>query len=274
MNIPKIIHQSGKTKFENLPEEDRGRVDLLKKNHPDWEYKYWTDEDNYNLIADHYPWFLPCYNSYKWPIQRADAVRVFYMHKYGGVYLDLDMLSLQPMDELFGRVLENDCQYLYNPSSSRGVLLFEEYPNAFSIQNALYNAIMASEPGHAFWTLCFFLLQEFNKSRLRIDQVKESRVFSTTGPKFLHEAFKRYINSSEKPEVSVLPYFYTNPVCLPKKDSDNQLVLFNKFNIASLFSLSGGSHWTSPPSEYLNKALVPDSYFIHQSKRTWTADLN
>jgi len=274
MNIPKIIHQSGKTKFENLPEEDRGRVDLLKKNHPDWQYKYWTDEDNYNLIADHYPWFLPCYNAYKWPIQQADAVRVFYMHKYGGVYLDLDMFSLQPMDELLRRVLENDCQYLYNPSSSRGVLLFEEYPNAFNVQNALYNAIMASEPGHAFWTLCFFLLQEFNKSRLRIDQAKESRVFSTTGPKFLHEAFKRYINSSEKPEVSVLPYFYTNPVCLPKKDSDNQLVLFNKFNIASLFSLSGGSHWTSPPSEYLNKALVPDSYFIHQSKRTWTADLN
>lgn len=132
---------------------------------------------------------------------------------------------------------------------------------------------MASEPGHAFWTLCFFLLQDFKVIQYKGND-KQQQVFKSTGPQFLYEAFRKYINSSEKPEVSVLPYFYTNPVCLPRKDSDNQLVLFNKFNIASLFSLSGGSHWTSPPSEYLNKALIPDSYFIHQSKRTWTADLN
>ena len=77
MNIPKIIHQSGKHQFKDLSREDLARIDLLKSHHEDWEYRYWTDEDNYNLIAEHYPWFLPCYNSYKWPIQRADAVRYF-----------------------------------------------------------------------------------------------------------------------------------------------------------------------------------------------------
>ena len=38
-----------------------------------------------------YPWFLSTYISYPYDIQRVDAIRYFILHKYGGVYVDLDI---------------------------------------------------------------------------------------------------------------------------------------------------------------------------------------
>ncbi|KAJ3896091.1 hypothetical protein GG344DRAFT_72572 [Lentinula edodes] len=37
---------------------------------------------------------------YKYAIQRADAIRYFVLHHYGGVYLDLDVGCLRPLDPL------------------------------------------------------------------------------------------------------------------------------------------------------------------------------
>lgn len=37
-----------------------------------------------------YPWFLETFDTYRFPIQRADAIRYFILAHYGGVYIDLD----------------------------------------------------------------------------------------------------------------------------------------------------------------------------------------
>lgn len=42
-------------------------------------------------MAKHYPSFLPTFDSYKYPIQRADAIRYFVLHRFGGIYMDLDV---------------------------------------------------------------------------------------------------------------------------------------------------------------------------------------
>ncbi|KAF8827977.1 hypothetical protein HHX47_DHR4001039 [Lentinula edodes] len=46
------------------------------------------DDSSREFIAEHYPWFLDTFNDYKYAIQRADAIRYFVLHHYGGVYLD------------------------------------------------------------------------------------------------------------------------------------------------------------------------------------------
>lgn len=46
-----------------------------------------------------YPWFLETFDSYPYPIQRADAIRYFVLHHFGGIYIDLDdvrALALPP----------------------------------------------------------------------------------------------------------------------------------------------------------------------------------
>ena len=52
IKIPKIIHQTFRTK--ELPKEIENTVDNLKKMNPDFEYRFYDDEDCYNFIKEHY----------------------------------------------------------------------------------------------------------------------------------------------------------------------------------------------------------------------------
>eukprot|EP00954_Amorphochlora_amoebiformis_P017194 1317548-Amorphochlora_amoeboformis.AAC.2 len=87
--IPKIIHQTYKT--DKVPKNWASTPPAWKSAHPGWKYEFWTDERNRKLIEDHYSWFLPTYDAYPYGIQRSDAARYFILHKYGGVYADLDI---------------------------------------------------------------------------------------------------------------------------------------------------------------------------------------
>ena len=86
--IPKIIHQTYIN--ASIPavwqEPQQTCLDL----HPDYEYKLWTDKKSREFIAAEYPWFLETFDGYPYPIQRADAIRYFVLHHFGGIYIDLD----------------------------------------------------------------------------------------------------------------------------------------------------------------------------------------
>ena len=63
-------------------------------------YMLWTDASSRAFIADNYSWFLDTFDNYAYPIQRADAIRYFVLYHYGGIYIDLDIGCLRPMDPL------------------------------------------------------------------------------------------------------------------------------------------------------------------------------
>ena len=140
--IPKIIHQTWKT--EGVPRSFGFFQQSWQRHHPDWEYCLWTDRDNREFIARHYPWFLPIFDGYATPICRVDAVRYFLLRHYGGVYADLDFECLRPLDDLLeGREavlgLEPDrhMDWHHEKMAEHAALAC--------------NAWMASRPGHPFW---------------------------------------------------------------------------------------------------------------------------
>jgi mannosyltransferase OCH1-like enzyme len=47
-----------------------------------------------DLLAKEYPWFVETWDHYRFPIQRADSIRYFILAHYGGIYIDLDNVSL------------------------------------------------------------------------------------------------------------------------------------------------------------------------------------
>ncbi len=98
-DIPRIIHQTWKD--NHLPTDYKQYRQTILDLHPDWEHRLWTDADNRNLIMKTFPWFLKTYDNYKHTIERVDAVRYFILLHYGGVYIDLDMECLKPVDDLF-----------------------------------------------------------------------------------------------------------------------------------------------------------------------------
>ena len=46
-------------------------------------------------LEQHYAWFLPAWHSYNETVLRGDAIRYFILHRYGGLYIDLDVECLR-----------------------------------------------------------------------------------------------------------------------------------------------------------------------------------
>ncbi|KAJ7684065.1 nucleotide-diphospho-sugar transferase [Mycena rosella] len=103
--IPRILHQTWKTgtlpdKWKSISQECR---DMMLTSSPlpsPSKYMLWTDESSREFIARHYPWFLNTFDDYSYAILRADAIRYFVLYHYGGIYLDLDIGCLRPLDPL------------------------------------------------------------------------------------------------------------------------------------------------------------------------------
>jgi cytoskeletal protein RodZ len=51
----------------------------------------YTDQQLRDLVHQNYPQFARIYDNFKHPIERVDFARYCIMHKYGGVYADMDM---------------------------------------------------------------------------------------------------------------------------------------------------------------------------------------
>jgi inositol phosphorylceramide mannosyltransferase catalytic subunit len=100
MRVPKIIHQTYKTK--TLPPDWEDTPKLWQEQHPGWQYEFWDDERNRAFIAEHYPWFLAQFDAYPNGIQRADAIRYFILYHYGGVYADMDIQPRRNIAPLLG----------------------------------------------------------------------------------------------------------------------------------------------------------------------------
>ncbi|KAF9495415.1 hypothetical protein BDN71DRAFT_877576 [Pleurotus eryngii] len=175
--IPRIIHQTWKS--ETLPEKwkevSQGCRDMM----PDYEYMLWTDEGSRDFIAEHYPWFLDTFDAYPYVIQRADAIRYFVLHKYGGIYIDLDIGCLRPMDPL-----------LVYP-----VILPKTIPVGVS------NDLMFAEQGHPFMEQTIHNLVTFDHSWV----LNYPTVMFSTGPMFLSAQYGIYTSSHPSGQVRILP---------------------------------------------------------------------
>lgn len=88
-------------KTSTLPDKWQASQDAIKKHLVGWAYVLMTDDDNLIFVRKYFPDFLNTYNSFPYPIQRADAIRYLWFYVNGGLYLDLDIEILKPLDPLF-----------------------------------------------------------------------------------------------------------------------------------------------------------------------------
>lgn len=139
--IPKIIHQTWKNK--NIPKKWSSYHKTWKDIFPESEFEHilWTDEDNRNLIKNHYSWFLKTYDNYPKNIQRADAIRYFILYHHGGIYADLDCEVRENFYEDLTHDTINLADNPYGPGSKM-------------------NNLMASNKGNEKWKIVFDELEK------------------------------------------------------------------------------------------------------------------
>lgn len=189
--IPPLLHQSWKSCTlpfrQNVWQQQCERV--LAKN---WTSLLWTDDDNRDFIATHYPSFLKLYDGYDVKIKRIDAVRYFYLWHFGGVYIDLDIACLQSFDRYRG---------------FRGRPLLPDSHAVFAFNNKAYNCIdgtclkdkteavpnafMAAPPRHPFFAYAIHAL----KTHANLTRRGKSHPLPVTGPVFLTTRLFRWIHT-------------------------------------------------------------------------------
>jgi inositol phosphorylceramide mannosyltransferase catalytic subunit len=163
--IPKIIHQTYIN--ASIPERWRPAQESCLELHPDYEYKFWSDEDSHTFIQKEYPWFLETFEQYAHNIQRADTIRYFVLAHYGGVYIDLD----------------NGCRRRLDPLLSFPAWVHLTDPTGIS------NDGMGATPRHPFFLYVIDQLQAYNRQW----GLPYITIMSSTGPLFLSVIWKRYM---------------------------------------------------------------------------------
>lgn len=108
--IPKTIHYIWLGK-NPLPEIARKCMASWEKFCPDYEIKRW---DESNLDLDKFKFVRQAYDAKKWAYA-SDALRFDILNTYGGIYLDIDVEFIKPLDESF---LKNKAFFAFEKEDS------------------------------------------------------------------------------------------------------------------------------------------------------------
>jgi glycosyltransferase involved in cell wall biosynthesis len=220
MAIPRLLHQTWKT--QQIPAEFRAWQQSCLDMHQGWQYKLWTDDDNRQFIATHFPWFLTTYDNYPTPIMRVDAVRYFILLFHGGVFLDLDYECLQPLDGLI------EAQRFVVGVEPESHLKLAQ-PRIRQLKQILCPTVMASEVGHPFL---------HHVCRRLISASANPGVLDATGPFFLSAAYDDY---PDKEHLYILEASQLYPVSKPEcRENTNEAT---RASMASAPAAHGVHHW-------------------------------
>jgi mannosyltransferase OCH1-like enzyme len=230
----KIIHQIWFGTIPNKKEASKAfegmrkyRDSWLLKN-PSWTYISWNIDRCLELVKHHYAQHREMYDNYPYPIQKCDTIRYFILHRYGGLYADMDYYCNRPWDE----VLQNYKNDIY----------LVETPNKLGNEKTIHisNSLMYSRPRHVFWSKLFIELEQ-NQTLPRYYGRHITIMFST-GPGILNRVYNMY---RTRYRLNYYPYKLFHPFGL----SSNIMTLQNKDKVYA-YHLGKGS-WENSDSKIL-----------------------
>ena len=212
--IPKIIMQSWKTK--DVPDHWSESPKSIQKHMPDWTYVLMTDEDNRNMVKEHFPDFLPYYDNLDYPIQKADTARYIFLYLYGGIYMDLDFVVTRDLSSMF---VHGD---IFLVSSG-------------NVSGYFTNSFMASKPRNKFW---LEMLEEIKKPKKWWYIGKHFLIMLQSGPLALSRVANR-----TKHVISIIPKKLVMPCSVCN---------INCSTCDAYLKPLEGSSWTSWDTTFLN----------------------
>jgi mannosyltransferase OCH1-like enzyme len=190
MIIPKNIFQTWKN--ETVPDNWKNAQQSVILMNPNWKYTLYTDSMNDTIIKNYFSDFYSTYISFKYPIQRADAIRYCILYLYGGIYLDLDYIANKSFDDL---VLNNEV----------GLIRSANTPSI------LTNSFLISIAKSEFWLKCIQQMTVKLPFYKRIS--KHFEIMYSTGPMMITGVYKKNKNLVEILEKIQTPCNVCVKVC-------------------------------------------------------------
>jgi mannosyltransferase OCH1-like enzyme len=262
--IPKIIH--------HISPEDKSLwhpfwsqcYESWYEQFPNYDFKIWNDQSDLDcLVKDHYPRYWNLYQAFPVHIMRIDFARLCILHKFGGIYADMDMFCYKN----FEHYLTKDIMFLEN--------LTHEYTDA-----QWENSMMSSAPGHRlleelmkYTQTCFIQFRpQFQKQNSNWRSIENDKIVNnTTGSGMISEAskhFQKYFDIGIFPcelfnnrPVSYDPKFYTKHIHTSVWGSE-----YAKTDLDRLLILNGCAYLTGNLDHCVLESLNNKDYQIVMNK--------
>jgi len=143
--IPKVIHQIWIGDQSKRPQEC---IDTIKRDNPDCEHKLWTEKELKTLkISKKLQLKIKCMEEM---CGKCDIYRYLILQQHGGIYIDADTISVEPLDEFFfktpGIAFENE--YCRQDLLAIGFLAF---PPNFPLMNDCLQHIESNKIQSPAW---------------------------------------------------------------------------------------------------------------------------
>ena len=153
--------------------------------HPEWQFIFWNDEQNALLAkCTGYEDVFEKRSS----IQQADLSRLLYLNEYGGLYADMDYISLQNHKHIINRDKNQvNLQHIQLQGREDQVIGFE-WGYARNQQNPL-------------WAFCLNIAR-----RQEGPSKRKGCPIWFTGPKFLNRCVKKYFKQQNKELEHMVSY--------------------------------------------------------------------
>ena len=185
--IPRIVHQIWWQGVDAIPPRYRRLRDSWMRHHPGWRFECWDEVKSRALMRQCYAGFYDMFDAYPLDIQRIDSIRYFILNAFGGVYLDMDMECLRPIDDL----IENKTFLLS--------------------QTLIYNnAVMGSSAAHPFWTILFERLGSYRAPAGLWEKSRAQYMAESCEPGLLNRTV-RAAGLAKEEGVQVCPGFVFEP---------------------------------------------------------------
>lgn len=147
-------------------------IQTIINNNKDFNYKLLTNNKIIKLIEndEEFPLLLKAYNKLKPYAYKSDLIRYYILYKYGGIYIDIDFVSINEIKELY-----NDYDLVVCKDIDA---------------NGISNGFISSKKGNLFFK---FVVEQLIDNLFNNNLNYESDL-EITGPLFFGKCFTNYFN--------------------------------------------------------------------------------
>jgi alpha 1,6-mannosyltransferase len=159
---------------------------------PNYQAREYDNEASRSFVEDKFPEFLSLYDGLDKPVMRADMWRYLILFHYGGVYFDLDVECLKPIDHWGADVHSSSPRNKTTPIRAMVGIEFRDTEGPFTSLLQFVQFTMAADVGHPIFYRAVQLINE-TVSNIRVGGPSVGDAEYVTGPKIFTRAVVEYL---------------------------------------------------------------------------------
>ena len=127
--IPKIIYQTWHSPEKKLSKSARDDLFILKKLNPEYEHKYFLDNEIETFVHENFPGEISeCFNKLNLIVCKVDLWRYLILLKNGGIYLDIDSRT----NTSFSKLIKKEDDAIITFEHNQGSNIFAQWVLIFN----------------------------------------------------------------------------------------------------------------------------------------------